>query len=47
MPLSTPQVLLDYQQRYPLSSTQMTLANNTIIKPGIMIPHGHDLLPVD
>lgn len=43
MPLSTPQVLLNYQQLYPISQTQMTLTNKEIIKHRIMIPHGQIL----
>lgn len=43
MPQITPQVLLHYQQLYPISPAQMSLANNEIINHGIMIPHGQIL----
>lgn len=43
MPPITPQVLLDYQQLYPISPAQMTLANNEVINHGIMIPNGQIL----
>ncbi|MGP2415026.1 hypothetical protein ACTUSQ_12785 [Pantoea ananatis] len=43
MPPVTPQLLLDYQQLYPLTPTQMTLANDEVINHGIMIPHGQIL----
>jgi len=43
MPPVTPQLLLDYQQLYPITPTQMTLANDEVINHGIMIPHGQIL----
>lgn len=43
MPSVTPQILLDYQQLYPLSHTQMAQANNEINNHGVMIPHGQIL----
>lgn len=39
MPSVTPQILLDYQQLYPLSQAQMAQANNEINNHGMMIPH--------
>ncbi|MEG9672612.1 hypothetical protein V6X57_24565 [Serratia bockelmannii] len=43
MPPVTPQILLDYQQLYPLSQKQMAQANTEVINHGIMIPHGQIL----
>lgn len=43
MPPVTPQILLDYQQLYPLSPVQMDQVNNEVNTHGMMIPHGQIL----
>lgn len=43
MPPVTPQALLDYQQQYPISQTQMKLANDEVTNHGVIIPHGQIL----
>lgn len=43
MPSVTPQILLDYQQLYPLSPAKMDQANNEINNHGMMIPNGQIL----
>lgn len=43
MPPVTPQILLDYQQLYPLSPARMAQADNEVNTHGMMIPHGQIL----